>query len=1093
MSNKRSHKRIKVGKDTVLELRPGSIALALLAALVSAVSVSVFCFMRSSPEIELYYNGEKSLMLYDSLGPVTLVSAAVLLIFYCLAFQVIGKPRLGSAVVSLVLAFNMTVSLSMEHSGLKEIFLPAGILGNALVLLGFALLLYTLVELIFVAFDHKTRYRIWADDQRPTTGGELFLGAFTCIVLLWLPILFIFYPGSVMNDTRYQIMSWLGLKQINASHPVLTTVFYGVLYQIGTAMRGQEKGIFLALLVQALISAAAIGLTASTVYRYTKSRVWFWVTIAFFGILPVWQSAAQVLLKDVLHTACFLLFMCAYLKCLRERKKSWRNLLLLFLTALLVAYTRKGTFYLALICILTVALWHWRTFLPQYLAMLAVFVGLFWFSNNVLYPALNIEPERESENYSLQFQQVALYCRTYQDEMTVEEKTIVDSTLDYEKIIKVYTPMISDEVKGTFHDTDLPHDDFWQLYRQMFRRHPMLFIKAAIMGSFEHFNPWFDGINFRVYIARQDDFLTVDYQSPLHKNVAELWNSCLKVPVLRLLLGTGLYAWVLLIMLTYSIRKKSLSGFLGLVPSLTLMIGLVMSHVNGEIRYGYPLIAAAPLNIAWVLYAVSQNSPDNPNHGKYLREEEKIQLGFIRHPSKEAETELPEDFDPEKQQPELPPEENPVEASGWKPDPVLGFVTRYIPIPKKPKTYLDVLKVLAIYLVLWNHTGSGFSLYNEVLDMPQHMIYLFVSLFDKIAVPLFFMASGALLLGREESVHTILTRRVRRFALILLAASAVNYVLYYRGNRSFSLYDFVERLYTGNVVTPLWYLYSYLAFLLTLPFLRKLARTMRERDYFWLFALYELTELIAVVDYFWFHGTKAHSWDFFLFTSWNYVLFTLFGFYLDRVMKKERMNLETGTFLIAASALAIGAGYMLTQWKMGSAATWKAADSQTFFNTFVAIPSITVFYIAKCLSIRRPASGRKAAIWSLLSIGTFGTYLFERYWRDTTWVVFELAVRKLDRFSSSFVHILAATALGILATLLFKFVTGLLRAVFRRGKDTRSEKLREKKKIVYTVPEEDISDLEEIETLLVGSAQHNTSAGAENLQNHKKIKAALRK
>ena len=1070
MSNQRSHKRIQINKDVYLELRPGSWALAILATALSALSVSVFCFMRSSPEAELYYTGERSLMLFDSLGLATLLSAALLLVFYCLAFQLIGRPHLGSVVVSLLLAFNMVVSLSMEHSGLKEIFLPTGIVGNVLVLLGFAVLLYTLVELIYLAFDRRTRYRIWADDQRPTTNGELFLGAYVCIMLLWLPILFIFYPGSVMNDTRCQIMGWLGLKPITASHPVLTTVFYGVLYRIGSAMQGQAKGIFLGVLFQALITAAAMGLTASCVYRYTKSRVWFWATVAFFGVLPVWQSAAQLLLKDVLHTGCFLLFLCAYLKCLRERKKSWRNVLLLFLTAILVAYTRKATFYLAVICILTVALWHRRTFLPQYLAMLAVFMGLFWFSSGFLYPRLNISPERASENYSLQFRQVALYCRNYQNEMTVEEKAIVDSTLDYDKIIEDYTPLNADGVKSILQDTEEPQDAFWQLYRRMLRRHPMFFVKATIMGSFEHFNPWFDGIDYCVAIDREDDFLTVDYVSPLHNNVAKLWDTCLHVPVLRLLIGTGFYAWVLIIMLAYSIRKKSLLAFLGLVPSVALMIALPISPVNGGLQYGYPLIAAAPLNMVWVLYAVSRTSPDNPHHGKYLRQEEKVQLDFIKHRSRDAVTVLPEDFDPEKQQPELPPEEKTAEASREKTGPLLRFVTRFIPVPKNPKTYLDILKVLAIFLVLWNHTGSGFELYNDVHDMPRHLVYLCCSILDKIAVPLFFMASGALLLGREESVHTILTRRVRRFALILAAASAVNYIYYFSGTRNFSLYDFAVRLYTGTVAGPLWYLYSYIGLLLTLPFLRKLARTMRERDYFWLLALYLLTELIAVVDYFWFRGAQTHNWNFVLFTSQIYVLYTLFGFYIDRVMKKERMNLETVTVLIVASALAIGGEYMLTEWKMASAEAWTLETSQTFFSTFVAIPSITVFYIAKYLYTRRPVTGRAAVIWSLLAAGTFGTYLFEHYWRDTAWFAFELANRKLSPFVSSFFHILVATALGILATLAYKLVTGMFKSLFKTKKEARGEKDR----IVYTVPEEDISDLEEIETLLV----HNASEEA---------------
>jgi ABC-type proline/glycine betaine transport system permease subunit len=252
---------------------------------------------------------------------------------------------------------------------------------------------------------------------------------------------------------------------------------------------------------------------------------------------------------------------------------------------------------------------------------------------------------------------------------------------------------------------------------------------------------------------------------------------------------------------------------------------------------------------------------------------------------------------------------------------------------------------------------------------------------------------------------------------------------------------------------------------------------MQEKDYFWLLGLYLLTELLSVADYFWFRGTNAHSRYFILFISQNYVIYTLFGFYIDRVMKKERMNLENATLLIIASALAIGGSYMLTEWKMASVETWTGAASQTFFNTFISIPSIAVFFIAKCLYTRRPIVGHPAAIWSLLATGTFGTYLFERYWRDTTQFAYELANRKLSPFVSSFFHILVATALGILATLAYKLLTGMILSLFRKKKDSRREKLREKRKIVYTVPAEDISDLEEIETLLVGNAQHNASAG----------------
>ncbi len=1063
MSAQRRNKRIQFG---YINLRWPLCVLAVPAAVLSALSISVFCCMRALPDVEKYYSGELSGLLKHSLSFGTLLLAAAFWLFYVFSFHAIRGRHLSSAAVALTLAYNMVVSLSMEHSSLRELLLPCGPVGNTAVLLGFALLIYTCMELIFLRCDDKTRYRIWPD---AADGLQIFFGAFACILLLWLPILYCCYPGSVHNDTRYQIMGWLGLVRITASHPILTTVFYGALYQLGNMIGGQEKAIFLCLLCQDLAVSAAMALAALYVYRYTRSKNWYWVTIVFFGLLPVWQSAAQVLLKDVLHTGCFLLFVCVYLNCLRKREKSWRNVLLLFLSAVLVAYTRKTAFCLAVICIFVIALRHWRTFLLPYLAMLGVFIGLFWFGSNVLCPRLGITKEWESDNYSLQFQQVALYCRTYKDEMSIDEIATVDSTLDYDTIMRDYTPMTSDPVTNAYIDDGTDHAEFWQLYRKMFRRHPMLFVKAAVMGSFEHFNPWIEDISYNVYISREDDFLTVDYRSGLHRTLNQLWLDCLKIPVLRLFLGTGLYAWVLLFAIAYCVRKKSWLAFLGLTPSVVLMLGLLMSHVNGNIRYGYPLIAAAPLNAAWVLYAVSCRSPENPNAAA-SRLEEREPFHFILRPMTEDELRETE-FDPSQPPSELPPEEKTVGDTGKekRPGPVLRFLTRFIPIPKTPKTYLDVLKVLAIFLVLWNHTDTGFDLYNRVLDMPQHMLYLCFSIFDKIAVPLFFMCSGALLLGREESWRKLLTHRVRRFALILLIVSAINYLQYYNDSSRFSFYDFISRLYTGSVRTPLWYLYAYLAFLLSLPFLRKLARCMRDQDYFWLLGFFIVTQLLSVVDFFWFQGENYHSSDFRFFTSQNYVVYSLFGFYIERVMKKERLNMETLTVLVMLSALSVGATYLLTQWRMAYLHVWTTNNSQAFLNTFIAVPSITVFFFAKLWYTRHPVSERAAAVWALLSAGTFGTYLFERFWRDNTEAVFDLMYDKLGSFGSSLVHILAACALGIAMTLLYKLVTGIMKAAFQ-GKKFSAPRVvkREKPEPTYTVPTEDISDLEEMETLLVG-------------------------
>ena len=84
------------------------------------------------------------------------------------------------------------------------------------------------------------------------------------------------------------------------------------------------------------------------------------------------------------------------------------------------------------------------------------------------------------------------------------------------------------------------------------------------------------------------------------------------------------------------------------------------------------------------------------------------------------------------------------------------------------KSYLDVLRNIAIFMVLFNHTGSkGFAIFTTVAPQSvSYWIYLFGAIFIKIAVPIFFMISGALLLERENEVVCIPVSRGGKMEVI---------------------------------------------------------------------------------------------------------------------------------------------------------------------------------------------------------------------------------------------------------------------------------------------------------------------------------------
>lgn len=103
-------------------------------------------------------------------------------------------------------------------------------------------------------------------------------------------------------------------------------------------------------------------------------------------------------------------------------------------------------------------------------------------------------------------------------------------------------------------------------------------------------------------------------------------------------------------------------------------------------------------------------------------------------------------------------------------------------ITKRNLIYLDVLRIIAIYCVLFNHT-NGFLLYATHYPLPSSYLYLIISILSKVAVPIFFMISGALLLGKDESYQELLRKRILKYTIVLIIISFFYYFClnYFKG------------------------------------------------------------------------------------------------------------------------------------------------------------------------------------------------------------------------------------------------------------------------------------------------------------------------
>lgn len=295
---------------------------------------------------------------------------------------------------------------------------------------------------------------------------------------------------------------------------------------------------------------------------------------------------------------------------------------------------------------------------------------------------------------------------------------------------------------------------------------------------------------------------------------------------------------------------------------------------------------------------------------------------------------------------------------------------------RKRYVYMDVLRITACLCVIYNHVNEyGFFMFaGREIGSAQYYIELFASMLCKMAVPIFLMLSGALMLSGEVSIKRLWTVRIPRIAFSLLFFSGLFYVrTVIRGQAPLSIKTFIFGLYESEWNYAYWYLYMYLAFLIALPVLSRFVQAMDNRTfiYFLSVAVFFRCILPGFEAYHWEDVHKLNPNLNVSFLTCDAVLFPSMGYYLHHRLERDKLK-KVLPGICAAAVLLTAVSCVMTcrvyyrNW---------VAHTQTYHNLFVPFVSATVFSCAKVLF--EQMSGDSPAGHVLVEAGqcTFGVYL----------------------------------------------------------------------------------------------------------------------
>lgn len=440
---------------------------------------------------------------------------------------------------------------------------------------------------------------------------------FLLMALCWAPFWLMKYPGGMSPEVTVQILDYLN-GTMSLSHPPLTTVAYGWLYELGVRLGNANWGVLLCTLLQTLYYLAVLSYACLRMRRWGVSRWLYGAVLAVFCVSINYSGWATSHVKDVPYAISCLLMVVLLIDASLEGAAFFRRARNAVLFVLAFAgcwlWRRNGPFMavgcaLAMLCVLRpFKRAENRGALGRLAGMVCVAAVLCVGVEAGLTARYSYSPPMKREVYSHLLQMTGRVVWEHGDELPADEVAVIDRIMDYDRIAAEYDPIITDGVKFLFRE-DAAEEDY-AAYRALvlehFGRYPVEYVDAYLNLTYRLFDIRSDRGD---YIRRREishPYYTRSYTNLLYEqdelqglNAAQeavenydFWFPDL--PLVGLFSNIGLCVDVMLTLVYLALRNGRRRVLAALVPAMLTALFCLGSPLV-YIRYALPITATLPL------------------------------------------------------------------------------------------------------------------------------------------------------------------------------------------------------------------------------------------------------------------------------------------------------------------------------------------------------------------------------------------------------------------------------------------------------------------------------------------------------------------
>ena len=452
--------------------------------------------------------------------------------------------------------------------------------------------------------------------------------------LLWVPVLIILYPGTVINDTWGQFSQFIytfysgdkiQFEYLGDHHPVLTTIIMGwLIVPIANAIDNLQIAFFIYVLLQSFITCLA--LSCSLIYMQKKLQTgsgFIFAAFLIYSLLPVFPGSAQMIAKDSLNAWIFVFFTIFFVEIVRTKGESigsayQRNQFII--AAFALCATKKVSFYVVAISLFLLLLVIRKNRKTVGVILIAGVI-LFQAAWPMIMSAAGITSGGKTEMLSLPFQMTARYVKEHPDDIREDEYMVIDKMLYMDGLADRYDPVSADPVKGyAFYERFEGKDyvEYIKVWAAQGLRHPDSYWNAllAMESGWFSWTKYYPLMDMNWHSQLNPGFFSEastvrpEKIGQLASGYQKLLDTLYKIPVIGVLFTYGLYAALIpAFVMTTLLTKRKKNGIHAWAAAMPMFLSLALGcwlapvsiHFEGR-RYLYPIIYTAAILIAFCCY-----------------------------------------------------------------------------------------------------------------------------------------------------------------------------------------------------------------------------------------------------------------------------------------------------------------------------------------------------------------------------------------------------------------------------------------------------------------------------------------------------------